>query len=72
MTTLGALYIYPCWESLGSIKLTETQIFEEGFQYDRLWMIVDELGQCITQREAPILNLIQIKLIDKWLLHLSK
>ena len=63
MTTLGALYIYPV-KSLGSIKLTETQIFEEGFQYDRLWMIVDELGQCITQREAPILNLIQIKLID--------
>lgn len=31
MTTLGALYIYPV-KSLGSIKLTETQIFEEGFQ----------------------------------------
>ncbi len=63
MTTLGALYIYPV-KSLGSIKLTETLIFEEGFQYDRLWMIVDDLGQCITQREAPTLNLIQIKLID--------
>ncbi len=43
------LYIYPV-KSLGGIRLTEAQVRERGFAYDRRWMLTDTNGKFLTQR----------------------
>jgi uncharacterized protein YcbX len=44
------LWIYPI-KSLGGIKLEKAHAETEGLQHDRRWMLVDENGKFITQRE---------------------
>ncbi len=48
------LWIYPI-KSLGGIQLEAAMALSEGFQYDRRWMLVDNDGKFITQREHHIL-----------------
>ncbi|MBC7913882.1 MAG: MOSC domain-containing protein [Pyrinomonadaceae bacterium] len=56
--TLQDIFIYPV-KSLGGISLTSAQALQRGFQFDRRWMLVDENGRCITQRDEPSLALLQ-------------
>lgn len=49
---LSEINIYPI-KSLGGISLTESLIEEKGLQYDRRWMLVDEKGDFLSQREYP-------------------
>ncbi|MEN0046461.1 MAG: MOSC N-terminal beta barrel domain-containing protein [Bacteroidota bacterium] len=58
-----ALHIYPI-KSLGGISLESAEITPIGFTYDRYWMLVDEHGKAITQRDYPILALFQLKLSE--------
>lgn len=58
-----SLLIYPV-KSLGGIKLDQINATFEGFQYDRRWMIVDENGKFLTQREHPIMVKFKCKLTD--------
>ena len=44
------LWIYPI-KSLGGIKVDSAQAETEGLRYDRRWMLVDDSGKFITQRE---------------------
>jgi uncharacterized protein len=53
-----ALTFYPV-KSLGGISLQSMEIVEEGPLLDRNWMIVDESGKFVTQREYPNMALIQ-------------
>ncbi len=54
MCVLEAIYVYPI-KSLGGILLREAQLELRGLRYDRRWMLVDEDGRFVTQREQPAL-----------------
>jgi uncharacterized protein len=64
---LQDIFIYPI-KSLIGIRLTEAKVEEKGFQYDRRWMLVDQSGRFVSQREFPILALLQVQLLDEGLL----
>ena len=55
------LYLYPI-KSLGGISVQEAQVEEKGFKYDRRWMLVDQSGKFLTQRQHPQLALLQVAL----------
>ena len=50
MINISELYIYPV-KSLAGIKLQTAQLSQFGLQHDRRWMIVDDNGKFISQRE---------------------
>lgn len=55
--TLSGLYVYPV-KSFGGIALTESVVQPRGLQYDRRWMLVDEQGRFVSQREHAALALL--------------
>ncbi|RYX82975.1 MOSC domain-containing protein [bacterium] len=59
--TLKSLSIYPI-KSCGAIDLLESEVEARGLKFDRRWMIVDESGRFITQRENPSLATIRPKI----------
>lgn len=54
---LKLIYIYPI-KSLGGISLNKSLVTERGLKYDRRWMIIDSLGNFISQRTKPEMALI--------------
>jgi len=54
---LGSLHVYPV-KSCGTVTLDEALIIETGLEFDRAWMVVDEAGEFVTQRELPRMALI--------------
>lgn len=52
MPVVSALFIYPI-KSCASVSVTEIVYTSRGIVDDRRFMIVDEAGQAITQRENP-------------------
>ena len=56
-----ALYVHPV-KSCGANEVREALVIETGFELDRAWMVVDEAGEFVTQRELPRMALIQPKL----------
>jgi hypothetical protein len=52
MISLTHLYLYPI-KSMGGISLESSQVSDRGLQHDRRWMIVDEQGRFLSQRELP-------------------
>lgn len=67
MPTISSIHIYPV-KSLGGIDLPEAELLERGLKYDREWMVVDQNGHFITQREIPEMALIQTAITDSALL----
>jgi uncharacterized protein YcbX len=65
------LYLYPI-KSLGGISVQEAQVEERGFKYDRRWMLVDQSGGFLTQRQHPQLALLQVALGESDLSVFSK
>ena len=65
------LYLYPI-KSLGGIAVQEAQVEERGFKYDRRWMLVDQSGEFLTQRQYPQLALLQVTLGESELVVFSK
>jgi uncharacterized protein YcbX len=57
MHTLSEIWIYPV-KSLGGIALQEAKVEPRGLQYDRRWMLVDETGRFVSQREIPAMALL--------------
>ena len=51
MLTIASLHIHPI-KSLGGFPVNEARITDRGFEHDRRWMLVDEHGIFITQREV--------------------
>lgn len=60
MILVTGLYVYPI-KSLQGVEVSEAEVLERGFKYDRRWMIVDENNKFITQRTHPHLSQIKIK-----------
>ncbi len=48
--TLTEIRIYPI-KSLGGIALGKAQVRKKGLQHDRRWMLIDERGVAMTQRD---------------------
>lgn len=59
--SLSEIWIYPI-KSLGGIRLQEALLTERGLQYDRRWMLLDEQGQFMTQRQIPAMALLEVRL----------
>jgi uncharacterized protein len=58
------LYIYPV-KSMGGFSVQEAMITDRGFAHDRRWMVVDNNGRFLTQRELPRLAQIATEPSDK-------
>jgi len=56
--TIAQLWIYPV-KSCAGIAVTEAELTPTGLAWDRAWMVVDEQGEFVTQRELPRMALIQ-------------
>lgn len=59
------LFVYPV-KSCAGVELKEAVLTETGFDLDRAWMVVDEHGEFMTQRELPRMALIrpQLKILE--------
>lgn len=55
---IAALSVFPI-KSCGGIAQQEALLTETGLDLDRAWMVVDEHGDMLTQRELPRMALIQ-------------
>jgi uncharacterized protein YcbX len=58
---LSEIWIYPI-KSLAGISLQKSLVMAKGLQYDRRWMLVDENGRFLTQREHPAMAMFQVVL----------
>lgn len=57
MAVVSALYVYPIKACRG-VRVDHWPVVERGFEADRRWMIVDEAGTFVSQRERPRLALV--------------
>ena len=55
------LILYPV-KSCAGVSVKEALLTETGLEFDRAWMVVDERGDFLTQRELPRMALIQPQL----------
>ena len=55
---LQSLHVYPV-KSCAGTSPAEAEIVETGFDLDRAWMVVDEAGVFVSQRELPRMALVQ-------------
>lgn len=58
---VSELYVYPI-KSMRGIALDRVTLDERGVRHDRRWMLVDPDGVFISQREAPRMALIDVRL----------
>ena len=58
--TLREINIYPIKSTKG-ISLQSARVERRGFEFDRRWMIVDEAGVFLSQREFPRLALVSAR-----------
>ncbi|MES2282101.1 MAG: MOSC N-terminal beta barrel domain-containing protein [Pseudomonadota bacterium] len=58
---ISQLFIYPV-KSCAGIEVQEAILTETGLEFDRAWMVVDEHGGFLTQRELPRMALIKPQL----------
>jgi uncharacterized protein YcbX len=56
--TIARLFVYPV-KSCAGVELQEAQLAETGLDLDRAWMVVDESGEFVSQRELPRMALIR-------------
>ncbi|HYW58594.1 MAG TPA: MOSC N-terminal beta barrel domain-containing protein [Polaromonas sp.] len=59
--TIASLWVYPV-KSCAGVQVREALLTETGLEFDRAWMVVDEQGVFVTQREFPRMALIQPQL----------
>jgi uncharacterized protein YcbX len=55
---IARLFVYPV-KSCAGVELSEAVLSETGLDLDRAWMVVDEEGEFLSQREEPRMALIQ-------------
>jgi len=56
--TVSRLFVYPV-KSCAGIEVKEAVVTETGLELDRAWMVVDESGEFVSQRELPRMALIR-------------
>ena len=65
--SLSDLCVYPI-KSCGGIAVDEWEVDERGLRHDRRWMLVDETGCFLSQRELPRMALIKVRIESDGLL----
>ena len=60
---ISEIWIYPI-KSLAGIQLKKTIVKQKGLQYDRRWMLVDNDGRFLTQREHPKMALFNVAITN--------
>lgn len=55
---IARLFVYPV-KSCAGIEVQEALLTETGLDLDRAWMVVDDRGEFVSQREQPRLALVQ-------------
>ena len=58
---ISQLIVYPI-KSCAGVVVKEALLLDTGLEFDRAWMVVDERGDFLTQRELPRMALIQPQL----------
>jgi uncharacterized protein len=58
---ISQLVVYPV-KSCAGVTVKEAILHDTGLEFDRAWMVVDERGDFLTQRELPRMALIQPQL----------
>ncbi|NUM32451.1 MAG: MOSC domain-containing protein [Bacteroidetes bacterium] len=58
---VDSIFIYPV-KSLGGIELDECEITEFGLKFDRWWMLIDDEGKFLTQRQIHKLCLFKLQI----------
>ena len=58
---ISQLVVYPV-KSCAGVAVKEALLLDTGLEFDRAWMVVDERGDFLTQRELPRMALIQPQL----------
>jgi uncharacterized protein len=58
---ISQLIVYPV-KSCAGVPVPEAILLDTGLEFDRAWMVVDERGEFLTQRELPRMALIQPQL----------
>ena len=58
---ISRLFVYPV-KSCAAVEVQEALLTESGLEFDRAWMVVDERGEFLTQRELPRMALIKPQL----------
>ena len=58
---ISQLVVYPV-KSCAGVPVQEAILTETGLEFDRAWMVVDEHGEFLTQRELPRMALVQPQL----------
>ncbi|XP_072009060.1 molybdenum cofactor sulfurase isoform X2 [Engystomops pustulosus] len=56
--TLRYIYLYPI-KACAAFQVTQWPVAEQGLLFDRNWMIVNENGVCLSQKQEPRLCLIR-------------
>jgi uncharacterized protein YcbX len=63
MTYLSGLFVYPI-KSLGGIAVEEATVEMRGLKHDRRWMLVDEAGMFVSQREVAAMTGLGTAFVD--------
>jgi uncharacterized protein len=58
MPKIAELFVYPV-KSCAGVRMDDVMIVPTGFAFDRNWMVVDDSGTFVTQREHPKLALVK-------------
>lgn len=58
---IARLFVYPV-KSCAGVELNEAVLTEAGLDLDRAWMVVDEQGGFVTQRDLPRMALVRTQL----------
>ncbi|HCR49119.1 MAG TPA: MOSC domain-containing protein [Rhodothermales bacterium] len=66
---LSGIHVYPV-KSFAGFSQTEAFVTRRGLLMDRQWMLVDEDGDFLSQRECPEMALVKTAVVDKQL-HLT-
>ena len=61
---ISEINVYPI-KSLGGISLKQAIVEKRGLQFDRRWMLVDEKGDLITQREFSKMATISVEILEE-------
>lgn len=56
--SIAGLYVHPV-KSCARIAVDQALVTETGLEWDRQWMVVDEAGEFVSQREYPKLALVR-------------
>lgn len=63
---IHSLYLYPV-KSMSGIEVSQIQLDKYGPRYDRNWMVIDENGNAVTQRQNKQLALFKLTITDTFL-----